>query len=239
MWARPSYVAAAGAAVAVGLAGCGSGSPAPQPGSRPDVPAAGKTASLQTASHRTFVLAVGWMPSRRGFALTTRRYTWRGHSYVALSATVVGRAKTRAAIEREAASSGYGSTQSNIRTPSARFIPTGLVDCSAHPAALLFDWAAPAVRPSLREGRSVHLLERATAPATLRLPPGALLYGPQTKAGEITQPGAATEPLSVPPRHHTCRDSTESVSYAFADNGAESSGLTSSGLLPGSSNTKR
>jgi hypothetical protein len=161
--------------------------------------------------------------------VTARRNTWRAHSYVALSASVVGRAKTRAAIEREAASGGYGSTQSNIGRPSARFVPTGLVDCSAHPAVLLFDWAAPAVRASLREGRVVHRLQRARAPAALRLPPGALLYGPQTRAAELTQPGGATESLSVPRRHHTCRHSPESVIYAFANNGAESSGLSSSG----------
>jgi hypothetical protein len=238
MWARLSFVAAACAAVAIGLAGCASHKPARQPGPGPRAPAARKTASLRTAGHRTFVLAVGWMPSGHGFALTARRYTWRAHSYVALSASVVGRASTRAAIEREAAGGGYGSTQSNIGRPSARLVPSGLVDCSAHPAVLLFDWAAPAVRASLREGGVVHHLQRATAPAALRLAPGALLYGPQTRAAEATQPGGATESLSVPPRHRACRQSTESVMYAFATNGAESSGLSGSGRRR-ASNAKR
>ena len=229
MWARLSFVAAVCAAVAIGLAGCASHKPAPLPGPGPSAPAARKTASLRTAGRRTFVLAVGWMPSGRGFALTARRYSWRGHSYVALSASVVGRASTRAAIEREAASGGYGSTQSNIGRPSARFVPSGLVECSAHPAVLLFGWAAAVVRASLREGGVAHRLQRATAPAALRLAPGALLYGPQTRAAEITQPGGATESLSVPPRHRTCRDSTESVMYAFANNGGESIGLSGSG----------
>lgn len=229
MGIRLSFVAAACAAVAVGLAGCATDKPVPQPGPRPSVQAARKTAFLRTASHRTFVLAVGWMPSGRGFAVTARRYTWRAHSYVALSASVVGRAKTRAAIERQAVSGGYGSTQLNIGRPSPRFVPTGLVDCSAHPAVLLFGWAAPGVRASVREGGAVHRLGRATAPAQLRLPPGALLYGPQTRAAELSQRASTTGSLSVPPRHRECRNSTESVTYGFANNGAEWSGLSGSG----------
>jgi hypothetical protein len=229
MGTRLSFVAAACAAVAVGLAGCGTDKPVPQPGPRPSAQAARKTAFLRTASHRTFVLAVGWMPSGRGFAVTARRYTWRAHGYVALSASVVGRAKTRAAIERQAASGGYGSTQLNIGRRSARFVPTGLVDCATHPAVLLFGWATPAVRASLREGGAVHRLGRTTAPAALRLPPGALLYGLQTRAAELSQRGSTTESLSVPPQHRACRNSTKSVTYGFANNGAEWSGMSGSG----------
>jgi hypothetical protein len=229
MRVRLSFVAAACAVVAIGLAGCGSQKRARQPGLRSSAPATRTTASLRMVSHRTFVLAVGWMPSGRGFVVSVRRYTWRAHSYVALSASVVGRANTRAAIEREAASGGYGSTQSNIGRPSNRFVPSGLVDCSAHPAVLLFGWAALALRASVREGRVVHRLQRAIAPAALGLPRGALLYGPQTRPAELTQSGGAAESLSVPPRQRTCRDSTESVMYAFANNGAESIGLSSSG----------
>src|SRR5450755_475764 len=238
MLARLSFVAA-GAAVTICLAGCGSDKPAPQRGPRPKTPGTTrKTAPLKTASQRTFALAVGWMPSGRGFAITARRYTWRAHSYVALSASIVGRARTRAAIEREAANGMYGSTQSHIERPPARFVPTGLVDCAAHPAVLLFGWAALAVRASLREGRVVHRLQRVTAPAALRLSSGALLYGPQTRAGEIIQPGSLTEALVVPPRQRTCRDNTDSVLYAFASDGAQSSGLTSSRVRPKSSNAK-
>ena len=211
MWARLSFFVAACAAVAIGLAGCGTDRSAPRPGPRPSASVARKTASLTTASHRTFVLAVGWMPSGRGFAVTARRYTSRAHSYVALSASVVGRAQTRAGIEREAAGGGYGSTQLNIGKPSARFLPTGLVDCSAHPTVLLFGWAAPGVRASLREGTVVHRLQRATAPPALRLAPGALLYGPQTRAAGLAEPGDGIESLSSPPRHRACRGSTESV----------------------------
>lgn len=142
---------------------------------------------------------------------------------------MVGRAQTRAEIEREAAGGGYGSAQLNIGKPSARFVPTGLVDCSAHPTVLLFGWVAPAVRASLREGTVVHRLQRATAPPALRLASGLLLYGPQTRTAGITQPGDGTESLSSPPRNSTCRHSTESVTYAFANSGAESSGLSGSG----------
>jgi hypothetical protein len=156
------------------------------------------------------------MPGGRGFAITARRYTWRARSYVALSASVVGRVKTLAAIRREAAAGAYGSTQSNIDKPSARFIPEGLVDCAAHPAVLLFGWTAPAVRASLRQDGSTHTLQGAIAPAGLGLPPGALRYGAQTHAATITQPGAASEPLGPPPRHGACRGGTESITYGIA-----------------------
>jgi hypothetical protein len=159
------------------------------------------------------------MPSGRGFAITARRYTWRARSYVALSASVVGHAKSLAAIRREAAGGAYGSTQTNIDRPSARLIPEGLVDCATHPAVLLFGWTAPAVRAGLRQDGSTHALQAAIAPAGLGLPPGALLYGAQTDAATITQPGAASEPLGSPPRHRACRGGTESIMYGFATAG--------------------
>ena len=217
MRAHPPFIATTVAGLAVSLAACGSvRAPEPQPSLRLSAPVARTAAAVTPAGHRAFVLAAGWMPSGRGFAITARRYTWRARSYVALSASVVGHAKTLAAIRRQATAGAYGSTQSNIDKPSARFIPEGLVDCAAHPAVLLFGWTAPAVRASLRQDGSTHTLRAAVAPAGLGLPPGALLYGAQTNAATITQPGAASEPLEPPPRHRACRGGTEGITYGIA-----------------------
>jgi hypothetical protein len=87
-------------------------------------------------------------------------------------------------------------------------MPVGLVDCAAHPAVLLFAWVAPGVRASLREGTVTQALDRATVPAALRLPSGVLLYGPQTRAATLIEPGAASESLSAPPRHRSCHNAT-------------------------------
>jgi hypothetical protein len=216
-------IAAAVAALAISLAACGSArGPDPQPNSAPTAPAARRAASVTSAGARTVVLAAGWMPSGRGFAITARRYAWRGHSYVALTASVVGHAKTLAAIRRQAASGAYGSTQSNIDKPSAWFIPEGLVDCAAHPAVLLFGWTTPTVRASLRQDGSSHALAAAIPPAGLGLPPGVLLYGSQTNAATVTQPGAASVPLGPPPRRHACRGGTEGITYGSPAGAARS-----------------
>ncbi|HEY3726736.1 MAG TPA: hypothetical protein VGL51_06160 [Solirubrobacteraceae bacterium] len=157
------------------------------------------------------------MPSGRGFAITARRYVWRAHSYVALTASVVGHTSGSAGTEREVASGNYGSTQSNLGRPSASFVPFGLVDCSAHPAVLLFGWTAAGVRASLRQAGVTRALRRTTPPAALGLGPGVLVYGPLTSTAAIIQPEAPAHPLGAPPAHRACRDGTETISYGFPD----------------------
>jgi hypothetical protein len=225
MWAR--LLSLGGVCVAViGLTGCGGvkRESERQLTAKASALAAGRSLPVVAVSHRTFVLAAGWMPSGRGFVITARRYRWRAHSYVALSASIVGRARTRAAIEHQAATGGYGSTQSNIGAPSARVLPTGLVDCSAHPTVLLFAWAAPKLHAGLREDGVTRRLRQAAMPAAVRLPAGVVLYGSQVSAATLVQPGAVTEPLSPPPRHQTCQNGTGTVMYAFGPRVLSSSG---------------
>jgi hypothetical protein len=226
MWVRPLSVTLAGVTLVLLLAGCAGAQRESEPkhSGKPAAPSSERVAFEEASSSRTFVLATGWMPSGHGFAITARRYAWRGRSHVVLSASIVGRAHARAAIERQAATGSYGSTQSNVGTAATRFLPGGLVDCSAHPAVLLFAWAASEVRAALREHGTVHPLPRATAPAALNLPAGELLYVPQTAAAAIIQPNAATETLPPPPQRRTCRHGTESITYAFGPEALSSSG---------------
>ena len=204
MWPGRLAVTVMLGALAGGLAGCGDTREAAVPV---------RFSSSPPIEQRTFVLAVGRMPSGRGFAITARRYRWRSHEYVALDASIVGRARSLGAIERQASSGDFGDAGSNIAAPPAQFVPQGLVDCSARPAVLLYGWARPAARVRLRERGVAHVLARAAAPAALELPRGVLVYGAQRGTATVLQAGESAQSLPAPPARRTCRNATESIMY--------------------------
>jgi hypothetical protein len=167
----------------------------------------------------TPTLIVGRLPNRQGFGIRIQRHGAHGGLY--LSASIVPPARSIAGLTYEVNAGMFGSSQSNPNQALGRYLPNGLVGCSAHPVVLLFgllgDRRDSVVLRSHGTGVS---LKRVPVPANLGVRAD-VVYGAITSAHqalvERSAHGTTIEAaeLPPPPPRRSCGGGTDIVTYGF------------------------
>jgi hypothetical protein len=162
-------------------------------------------------------LIVGRLPNRQGFGIRIQRYGAHGGVY--LSASIVPAAPSVDRVRHELNTGTFGSSQSDPNQALGRYVPGGLVGCSAHPVILLFGLLGDRGDSVVLRSHGVGVpLRRVPVPADLGVRADAL-YGAVTSGGERlverSANGTTIESVDLPrpPKRRSCAGGT--LTYMF------------------------